>query len=700
MASTKSTIPRHSVLRAWMFELLNTIFLVALIVAIAVTLAAYNGKPAPDWGQHLNLNALLALLSTFLRAAIAVMVSQIISQRKWHYFSDITQPLSHLQRFDTGSRGSLGALSLIPTVIFKDFIALAAAVVMLVSFLVGPFVQQASRTIECSFAMEGIDATIPYAHYIPRRGGYELAGTGPFAPPANLTIELLSSATAPEGIENKVVVNCPSGNCTFSGTDVQEAQTTGFASLTHSIHSTVGMCSSCINATSLVTYVGNTKMLPNNMSVGISVNASNVYRVELRSSSTLDWMGELLTEEAQTYARWAYINATLLVDGVQGESATVCSLYPCLRTYNTTFIKNDLSETLIRSSVMGPEITTYNTLDTLSWKNTYTNYASDYVAADPFCEMASTLDSPGLAAQRGMSRLAYYGPPSEKNNSSASLSVHNITTRDSCIFRHGNEMASAIATGLSKNFFNAKCWAYRTLICGFDDISLEATIRTLYNDGNTDFTRTTQWFDSFANSMTNRFRSEYGSATQGLRGELPLDVVHGLAWQTTVCIAMHWHWLLLPIILTAISILLLALSIIADWRRRDTVPVWKEGILPYLFYPGRFEDNNGQSVSVHTGEGPGVPSSGSPTNGSGVLMEALDMSKKAQYIAVRINWYGESTKYEKLVPSTSNDALKPAMAVETAEMRRRMSLSPRNDALQPDESSTLMGRQGGRMSEE
>lgn len=61
---------------------------------------------------------------------------------------------------------------LVPTVIVKDAITLIAAAVLVVSFLVGPFVQQASRAIPCTFPAVVQNASLPYAHYVPRQGGY------------------------------------------------------------------------------------------------------------------------------------------------------------------------------------------------------------------------------------------------------------------------------------------------------------------------------------------------------------------------------------------------------------------------------------------------------------------------------------------------------------------------------------------------
>jgi hypothetical protein len=145
---------------------------VGLIIAVAALLATYNGRSTPDWGEQINFNALLAILSTILRAMLVVVVSQVISQRKWEWFGARQRhPLSDLQQFDSGSRGSLGAVRLLPTVLWRDPITFTAAIILFASFLVGPSIQQASRTTECTLAAPGHKASLPFAHYVPRRGG-------------------------------------------------------------------------------------------------------------------------------------------------------------------------------------------------------------------------------------------------------------------------------------------------------------------------------------------------------------------------------------------------------------------------------------------------------------------------------------------------------------------------------------------------
>ena len=696
MVRATPTISRRRVLRLWAFEFFTTVFSLALMVAIAVTLIAYNGKPSPDWGPQINLNALLALLSTLLRAALVFLVSQVISQRKWHYFSDRAQPLHHLQQFDSASRGSLDALSLIPAVVFKDSIALTAAMILVVSFLVGPFVQQASRTAECCFTMDGLGATIPYAHFIPRDGGYSETNAGTYKPSANLSIALLSAVTAPQGVENGIVVNCPTGNCTFSGTDAKEARKMGFHSMEHSIHSTVGVCSICTDTSSLISdRNGTVPRLPNDMRLG-SLNATSGNLVlQIRPSQNLDWMGMLLTDETKSHARWAYANVTVLARGLNGNFAAACSLYPCLRTYNTTFINNELSETLVQSSVMGPEIKSANTTDallTLNSLNGSTNFDFDYVAADPFCRISSAASSRDLATQNNTQTLAYYGQPLERNNEPASLSFQKITTLDRCIYRHSRKMASAMATTLTQHFFNARLFEREEgLECEPESLRPLATVRTVYTGGNSSFIRTAQWLDNVATAITNRFRFEYGSATEAPRGTLPLDVVHGLAWQTSVCVDMHWEWLLLPVTLTLVSILLLAQTIMADWRRRDSVPVWKEGILPFLFYPERFEDTNGHTVSSYREPD---PSADIPNGGVKLRqypMDAEDMLKEAKGIAVRLSWYDKPENCAR-VSSISIDTSLQDSDAELVTLRRRTSLSPKSHATQANMSSALMAR--------
>jgi hypothetical protein len=247
---------RYHIFRAWVPEALAIVIAIGLIAAIASILAVYNGKPVPDLRVNFSLNALLALLSTVLRALLVIIVADVIAQRKWDWCK-ITRarPLADLQKFDAASRGSLGALQLLPTVVLHDGVTLVAALVLLVSFLVGPAVQQASGTAECSFPVlnDSIRSTIPTAHWVPRSGGYRTMIGAPYgSPTSDIVVAILSSVTSPDGVENQITPLCTTGNCTFddlpSGKTRQEAE----AESKLITHSAAAVCSACTNVTSLV----------------------------------------------------------------------------------------------------------------------------------------------------------------------------------------------------------------------------------------------------------------------------------------------------------------------------------------------------------------------------------------------------------------------------------------------------------------
>jgi hypothetical protein len=49
---------------------------VSIFLAIAITLGKYNGEPVPRWKFAINLNSLVALLTTFMRASMTAVVSE------------------------------------------------------------------------------------------------------------------------------------------------------------------------------------------------------------------------------------------------------------------------------------------------------------------------------------------------------------------------------------------------------------------------------------------------------------------------------------------------------------------------------------------------------------------------------------------------------------------------------------------------
>jgi hypothetical protein len=647
----------YRIFRVWLWEILSAVVATCLIITIAVLLASYDEKPTPDWGAHLNFNALLALLSTILRAMLVVIITQIICQKKWEWYrKDQSRPLSDLQLFDSGSRGSFGALLLIPTVILKDVVTLVAAILLIASFLVGPFVQQASRTTSCSFPESNLNAKLPYAHYIPRHNGYldpVNAAPGVSSSP-DLIVAILSSVTAPDSKENQISPSCATGECTFPYGDLDD-----LAEINLTTHSTVGMCNRCIDVTALVTKTNDTRSssssrytLPNGYNV--SDGAGRVTET-ISPSSSLDWLGERLTPELRAMSRWAYVNATYLAIpvGLEVPVAAVCVLYPCLRTYTATVSKNQLFEKEIRSEVMQVDMT-YEDDSSIKYKgqsaNTLRNRWGHYVAIKSPCRVDGQVYemSRNMSSYSGATNLTLFDFVDSGGQESYRYTYRNITAPEQCIYRQHAMLVAAIASVFSSDIFRGSCDHFRGGACYkgsaadnsmdtgmVSTIGMGTVLRTL-RTGHATFSNTTRWFDSFATAMTNKFRLEYGAATFNETADLPLGEVQGITWEKTTCVSMHVQWLILPIALTAITVLLGMWTIAVNFHHRHERPVWKDSLFPLIFYGHKIEPQELGDFPNPTSADDTESDPGGKEDGR--LLELHEMSAVGRRTPVIIRW--------------------------------------------------------------
>lgn len=624
--------------------------------------------------MHFNLNALLALLSKILRALLVVIISQIICQQKWGWYSNKRiHPLSDLQHFNSGSRGSLGALQLIPTVILKDTVTLIAAVVLVVSFLIGPFVQQASRTTPCLFPAPGLNASLPYAHYVPRRGDLSLAqigqgggvqGSGGDVLP-DAVVAILSSVTAPNGTENQIRGNCATGTCTFRDADQEEAAPTYPIEVNSATHSTVAMCDRCIDIASLILRNYNlsarevTFTLPNEMNITYS-GAPKTFAM-IRPSANLQWLGDLLTPELRAMSRWAYVNTTFLtVSGKNvpvnetGVTAAVCLLYPCVRTYVSSITNNELAEEEVSSQVMeiskqlegkvaSSQVTKISGGKDDWWgrMSAQEQYEAHYAAVKSPCQVGGqaydeTLNTTILSSATSLELYNY--------TDSHRMTYLNISTPESCIYRHDVQFVNTISKFLNKEIFNGSCMWYKTNICrkDSDDVGILSNlgVRVVLEkliEGDRAYSNVTLWFSAFSNAMTSRFRFQYGGAafdaslSQWGDQNLPLGEVQGIAWQTESCVSAHRDWLALPICLTAITTLLMIWMIASNWRHRRIRPIWKDNLLPLLFYRHNIDSENSGAL-------PWRCDNITELEDKAQFMEASEMEKIAKKTLVTFQW--------------------------------------------------------------
>ncbi|KAK1847774.1 hypothetical protein CCHR01_09616 [Colletotrichum chrysophilum] len=160
----------HSVLLSWRWEALALVLAVASVVTMIVIPALYHEAPEAEWPFSININTVIALLTTLMRATMLVAVAEVIGQMKWRFFDDQQRPLSDLQRFDHASRGVLGSVKII-WFARSSIVTVVAALVMVTSVAVGPFTQQAVSTVSCSRVVPGVKASLPLSHYVPAGRG-------------------------------------------------------------------------------------------------------------------------------------------------------------------------------------------------------------------------------------------------------------------------------------------------------------------------------------------------------------------------------------------------------------------------------------------------------------------------------------------------------------------------------------------------
>jgi hypothetical protein len=675
----------YRIFRTWGWETLSIALAIGLLAAISALLVSYDGKPAPDWGTHLNFNALLALLSTILRAMLVVIVSQIICQQKWVWYSNKdARPLSDLQQFDSGSRGSLGALLLIPKVVLKDPVTLIAAAVLVVSFLVGPFVQQASRTMPCTFPAPDQKASLPYAQYVPRRLVYSRASAKNLAgPKPELTVAILSSIAAPGGVENQISASCSTGNCTFRDSDRGEDRPKSSVDDSRSTHSTVGMCDKCIDISHLashqsyLTRINESRtgfILPNGFNVSAGSDsllpANNTL---IGPTPDLLWLGELLTPELRTMSRWAYINATFLSTFNSFERnktvavAATCVLYPCVRTYTASITNNELKEKEIFSEPMEVELgSAYpEYIDLMPWYNGAKNRWFNYATVERRCQSnGQTYDTNHTTTtNRNTTELSLYDFTVPRQ-----VTYRNISAPDSCIYRHDGQLVMAISYVLSGDLFNGICVSDRGTFCGsafsgsrgaLGDLGAKMVLEKL-TAGERGFSNVTALFSSFANAMTNRLRFEFGGTNYNTsrlstNEDLPMGEVQGLAWRTETCVSAHRDWLALPICLTTITTFLMIWTIANNWRERRTRPVWKDSLLPLLFYRHNIVSKESVTLpwwrynheSEHNDTTPGTRNH---------FMEASEMNKISRRTPVTFHW-PDRAKLDSSIESAGSSAI-------------------------------------------
>lgn len=98
----------------WTWELVGLLLAAALLTAILVFMRWYDGYRQTE--VIITLNSIVAILSTFLRALLAFIMTAVLSQTMWSWFRE-ARPVSHINQFHSAIQGTWGAIKLLFTVL-------------------------------------------------------------------------------------------------------------------------------------------------------------------------------------------------------------------------------------------------------------------------------------------------------------------------------------------------------------------------------------------------------------------------------------------------------------------------------------------------------------------------------------------------------------------------------------------------------
>lgn len=217
----------------WWWELGSALLSMGSMFSIVIILAAFENRPLADWTIPIQINSLIATLTTIAKTAMFVAVAESISQLKWLHFYQRARPLHRFQDFEDASRGPWGALTLLYTTNLKAILASIGAVITILGLGIEPMAQQVLAFPDRNVTLTNSTASLGIAEVYNSKAFGEgqlsnIISTSPYL--LRLQGALLNGIT---GNVTKLPFDCPSS-----------ARSCSWPSF-----STLGVCSSCSNIT-------------------------------------------------------------------------------------------------------------------------------------------------------------------------------------------------------------------------------------------------------------------------------------------------------------------------------------------------------------------------------------------------------------------------------------------------------------------
>ncbi|TLD32954.1 hypothetical protein PspLS_01161 [Pyricularia sp. CBS 133598] len=607
---------------AWFIEFLAMLTTISMVMSIGIVLKHYHEQPVPQLAFNININTVIAIIATLMRATLLYVLIQVLGQVRWSWFSS-PRPLYDLHHFDQGGQSLFGSCKLVVHMVraglgcLDGVVTIIAAVTLVVGFAITPFVQQAVKTLPCEKDLGPGTATIPVAQYVPWPNGRPKSPSGRYNNdvPQNLRGAMISSLANPAQDIPVVQPSCSTGNCTFPP------------------YSSMGLCSVCIDITEQIirgpmpTNSGSSEGTHLNFSIPNgreNYNWLNTRYITYPNKKTVAPVGlsvSYIHDDANKTAlgNWPLdVNAIARVDMLAFSDspcskiqnggkrcprevviedypsdtttnvvAISCKMYPCIRTYNASVQFGVFKEELL-SSVSTNLITTHRNADSLT--------LSEVGRGDSFVGLGSPCTTFNSDTYTN-ANITKYSPKSNEKylnttvfNPGQQFNPANVIKMPrECVYHLDQEYMEWM-----RNFMGNKIFGFDnrcTLGESRDRAKISETVACdnwwlgqLYNDRNATKETVVKTMDAFTKSISDQFRVMGKWPDEEYNQEILPNNSTGTAARTTICLTFAWEWLLLPAVLIGITMMLLAITIIKSHRHADWQPIWKGSVLPLVMY--------------------------------------------------------------------------------------------------------------------
>ncbi|KAI1658412.1 hypothetical protein F4813DRAFT_395758 [Daldinia decipiens] len=518
--------PRRRLFRSWVWEIGACFLSLASIASVIAVLSVENHKPLDQWAWSIGPTAVVSFIAAIAKSTMLVATVEVLSQLKWQHFHGQTHPLIDLEIFDGASRGPFGAVQLLWKKNIRTLLASLAAIVVIVSMLVDPFVQLVFEFPALSLPVSTASALLNQTQvYDPN--GYiidaHLTGTTASAVDAQMQAAIIKAVSEQP---QPPAAACSTGNCTWPPI------------------TTLGVCADCTDVTRQVNIScpGPTSANHGQYQCDYGMpSGRNISGFMFRAGASGDvfptrWNSSAVSHGntpggAGSDALLAYIEAVQLKAAfnydtdmssmLRQPTAWTCTFALCAKTYDS------LSMTNGKMSITTP-------------------------TEDPMV-LTGNITNGTTPIGGGLSGLSFYRGL-KVNSSSSSEETYRINQADYANL--ANYLTELFSTGWGERGFGA---------------SNRVQQSTAPNLG---------WGLSEADDLSRTVRSIAEGMTEIMRNSRNSTPIAGEALRTQIYIEVQWGWIALPLTLIVLSLFLLVVMIVRT--HRSDLPVWKSSSIALL----------------------------------------------------------------------------------------------------------------------